>query len=401
MQFYTRRDNQERLACGSLFGLPGGEANLHNIEGDPSTLAKVFNNQPMERDASHWRALSELLPTPTNRNMEFVKPGPAIEDELRQVKGFLLPKIRNALPVENLMHNQEVGERFRLHICNLLWQGVMELHEAELFRRDFPNELIDQEGKLYFIDTDSLSSSSKTFGGFKEKYAAPEVLDHAAMSEGTVSELRASSEEDAFSLGLYTYEILQGIHPFKGIFHGQGKKPELSERIRRGLFPHGRVKAEWSPSSEGKQFSQLPMPLQELFFSLFVDGHSVPKNRPSVREIASVFEDLAPANGVKLSDTKWEALAGGTSQELNPNEVRQRQNIEPVQDTQNEPIKWCVRRGCLAASVLGALWWSGLLNSDSSELRRQVRDRRPQSRGDAEVINTFANYALSRESKEQ
>jgi len=142
------------------------------------------------------------------------------------------------------------------------------------------NVLVAEDAIVTLVDTDSFQVNDGTtvyrctVG--KPEYTPPELQ---GMSFRDVDR---SVEHDLFGLGVLIYQLLmEGTHPFGGVFTGQGEAPELQDRIKSGHFPHGRRGIPYKPMPLAPSFQMLPVALQELFLLCFEQGHGNPAVRPT------------------------------------------------------------------------------------------------------------------------
>jgi serine/threonine protein kinase len=142
------------------------------------------------------------------------------------------------------------------------------------------NVLVADDAIVTLVDTDSFQVNDGTtvyrctVG--KPEYTPPELQ---GMSFRDVDR---SVEHDLFGLGVLIYQLLmEGTHPFGGVFTGQGEAPELQDRIKAGHFPHGRRRVPYKPMPLAPTFQMLPVALQELFLLCFEQGHGNPAARPT------------------------------------------------------------------------------------------------------------------------
>ncbi len=142
------------------------------------------------------------------------------------------------------------------------------------------NVLVAEDAIVTLVDTDSFQVNDGTtvyrctVG--KPEYTPPELQ---GMSFRDVDR---SVEHDLFGFGVLIYQLLmEGTHPFGGVFTGQGEAPELKERIKAGHFPHGRRGIPYNPMPLAPSFQMLPVALQELFLLCFEEGHTNPAALPT------------------------------------------------------------------------------------------------------------------------
>jgi DNA-binding helix-hairpin-helix protein with protein kinase domain len=106
----------------------------------------------------------------------------------------------------------------------------------------------------------------------------------------------AQPAHDAFALAVLIFRLLmEGFHPFDGVYHGSGEPPEISVRIRQGYFPYARGRTEIEPSPHAPPFEMLHPDLQALFVRCFEEGHRNRGVRPRVEDWLEALEGAEDA----------------------------------------------------------------------------------------------------------
>jgi len=102
----------------------------------------------------------------------------------------------------------------------------------------------------------------------KPEYTPPE-LQNARFSEWT------AGRDDRFRPGVLIFQLLmQGTHPFLGIFTGQGEPGPIPERIRSGLVAVlARPEVPFRPNPHAPPFTVLPPQVRDLIVRCFEKGH--------------------------------------------------------------------------------------------------------------------------------
>jgi hypothetical protein len=77
--------------------------------------------------------------------------------------------------------------------------------------------------------------------------------------------------------------LMEGVHPYAGVWHGRGDPPTLEQRIQSGDCPYvGSTNV--SPMPVAVSFDILPASLKSLIVRCFGYGHRSPQTRPSAHE---------------------------------------------------------------------------------------------------------------------
>ena len=97
--------------------------------------------------------------------------------------------------------------------------------------------------------------------------------------------LDRAPEHDLFGLAVFIFQLLmEGTHPFAGIFAGLGDPPPYEARVAAGHFPYGRKHhGPYRPMPSAPPSDILHPPLQELFRRCFEEGHRHPRRRPTAQ----------------------------------------------------------------------------------------------------------------------
>ena len=270
----------------------GGEANIYTVRIKPELVAKVYH-QP---HGDYARKLAFMIANPpvdplAERGRVSIAWATELVTDLDRVVGFLMPKLdtSKAKPIfqyYNPSTRRKESPKFSyvslMRTARNLARAVRSVHSRGYVIGDVneSNVLVADDAIVTLVDTDSFQVNDGTtiyrctVG--KPEYTPPELQ---GMSFRDVDR---SVKHDLFGLGVLIYQLLmEGTHPFGGVFRGQGEAPELKERIKAGHFPHGRSGIPYKPMPLAPSFQMLPVALQELFLLCFEAGHSNPAARPT------------------------------------------------------------------------------------------------------------------------
>jgi DNA-binding helix-hairpin-helix protein with protein kinase domain len=89
--------------------------------------------------------------------------------------------------------------------------------------------------------------------------------------------------------------LMEGFHPFDGVYRGRGEPPELGARIRNGYFPYARGRTGIEPSPLAPPFEMLHPYLRALFVRCFEEGHRNRRVRPRVEDWLEALEGAEDA----------------------------------------------------------------------------------------------------------
>jgi WD40 repeat protein len=211
--------------------------------------------------------------------------------DLGLVVGFLMPKLDTSKakpifqyynPSERRKESPTFSYVSLMRTARNLARAVRSVHLRGYVIGDVneSNVLVAEDAIVTLVDTDSFQVNDGTtvyrctVG--KPEYTPPELQGVS------FRDVDRSVEHDLFGLGVLIYQLLmEGTHPFGGVFTGQGEAPELQDRIKAGHFPHGRRGIPYKPMPLAPSFQMLPVALQELFLLCFEVGHGNPAARPT------------------------------------------------------------------------------------------------------------------------
>ncbi|MFN7759432.1 MAG: protein kinase domain-containing protein [Pseudanabaena sp.] len=270
----------------------GGEANIYTVQINSELVAKVYH-QP---HGDYARQLAFMVANPpvdplAKEGRVSIAWATELVTDLGLVVGFLMPKLDTSKakpifqyynPSERRKESPTFSYVSLLRTARNLARAVRSVHSRGYVIGDVneSNVLVAEDAIVTLVDTDSFQVNDGTtvyrctVG--KPEYTPPELQ---GMSFRDVDR---SVEHDLFGLGVLIYQLLmEGTHPFGGVFRGQGEAPELQERIKAGHFPHGRRGIPYKPMPLAPSFQMLPVALQELFLLCFEVGHGNPAARPT------------------------------------------------------------------------------------------------------------------------
>jgi WD40 repeat protein len=142
----------------------------------------------------------------------------------------------------------------------------------------------------------------------KPEYTPPELQGCS------FADVDRQPEHDAFALAVLIFRLLmEGFHPFDGVYRGRGEPPELGARIRNGYFPYARGRTGMEPSPLAPPFEMLHPDLQALFVRCFAEGHRNRRVRPRVEDWLKALEgaeDALQQCGRNEQHYYWGHLAG-------------------------------------------------------------------------------------------
>ncbi|RME94247.1 MAG: hypothetical protein D6766_06295, partial [Verrucomicrobia bacterium] len=225
--------------------------------------------------------------------------------------------------------------------------AIRALHERGYVVGDLneSNILVSERALVTLVDTDSFQVwDAETGVLYRCRVGRPEFTPPELQGK-SFARINRGPEQDHFGVATLVFQLLmEGTHPFAGVYHGQGEAPVYAERIAAGHFPHlGRADIPYSPSPAAPRFEWLHPVLQNLFIRCFHDGHLDPSLRPDTiswlygleeAEAALAACDVNPQHvfSSHLAACPWcerKALLGGRDPFPSVEAVRRKEHLKP------------------------------------------------------------------------
>lgn len=183
----------------------------------------------------------------------------------------------------------------RVGCAKNLASAVATVHEAGYVIGDHHarNILVRRTALVALVDCDSFQVP-RSNGGLPHlcHLGYPEVLAPELLGEPLSTTVRKPSA-DLFSLAIHIYQLLlEGAHPFTGIWSGLGEKPPVGDLAKTGQYAHS-PGSPLSPSVAAPPFSILPPSVRSRFEEAFVHGARDPRRRPTAARWWSELESLS------------------------------------------------------------------------------------------------------------
>ncbi len=275
----------------------GGEAKVYALPSDAALVAKIYHRP----DPARARKLAAMLlnppedPDAVSGQLSIAWPLDLVcETPSRSVAGFVMPRVQNRAPVFSFYNPSTrrttfpLSNYFYLHrTARNLASAVSALHGRGYVIGDVneSNILVTETALVTLVDTDSFQVRDPRTGEVfhcpvgKMEFTPPELQGQ------TFAEIERKPEHDLFGLGVLIFQLLmEGTHPFAGIYTGSGDPPAYDERIREGHFVYGSRPLPYKPMPFAPPYPLVHSRLQRLFSRCFDDGHETPALRPSASE---------------------------------------------------------------------------------------------------------------------
>jgi hypothetical protein len=293
-------------ALGRRLGA-GGEAEVYEVDvveaGRGRAAYKRYRRPTAER-AAKLQVMVAHPPTQAEAiggHIAIAWPQTLVSSDGGRVDGFLMPKVdlARAVPLFQVYNPQSRALvapgftwRYLLRAARNVAAIVASLHDAGYVIGDLneSNFLVTDRALVVLVDCDSMQVRDPETGTVhrgavgKPEFLAPEFHGvDLARTDRTV-------ESDRFALAILAFLLLmEGVHPFAGVWKGRGEPPDLPARMRHRLFPY----QPWTrlrPSPLGLPLRVLPRPVRTLVWRTFTTGAKRARRRPSAREWVHALE---------------------------------------------------------------------------------------------------------------
>lgn len=337
----------------------GGEARVFAVPGNDILVAKVYH-KPGE---THTRKLLAMLANPPENPMasqghiSIAWPVDLLRttDGSDRVVGFLMPRVkamhsllefynpktrRQKCPFFNYLYLHRTARNIAAAVGALHARGysIGDVNES--------NILVGDTALVTLVDTDSFQVRDPHTGNVyrcpvgKAEFTPPELQ---GKNFGLVDRL---PEHDLFGLAVLIFQLLmEGTHPFAGIFQGAGDPPPYESRIAVGHFSYSVAQGvPYIPTRIAPKFEILHPTLKQLFVRCFEDGHKNPQMRPSAQAWQAALKEAENSlvscsvnsqhrYGKHLSSCPWcerTVILGGRDPFPSKLAVQKRQHLQPL-----------------------------------------------------------------------
>jgi len=281
----------------------GGEARIYSLRQELSLVAKVYHEPTEEK----FRKLSVMLANPPHDPMASLGHASiAWPYDLLigngKVVGFLMPRV---IAMRAIIDFYNPGTRrknsplfsylYLYRTARNLSAAFRALHESGYVIGDVSesNILVSETSLITLVDTDSFQVRDPQSGAiYRCPVGRPEFTPPELQSE-YFRDINRTPEHDLFGLAVLIFLLLmEGTHPFAGIYRGSGDPPLYGERIASGHFTYSiRQRVPYHPAKASPPFELVDPILRYLFIQCFEDGHKDPAKRPSAQAWQNALEE--------------------------------------------------------------------------------------------------------------
>ncbi len=303
-----RQSNGQVITLGSVIA-SGGEGEIREFPPDSSLVAKVYKDDKLKNIDGY--KLQLMLANPPDdsvkKNHGCVSIAWPVDLLLpisgsQQIIGFLMSRAQQVRPIHDYYSPKTRREKnlgfnyLSLHRTARNFAGAMSALHAKQYVIGDVNEsniLVYDTAIVTLVDTDSFQVPDFQQGKVyrcpvgKAEYTPPELQRRKKFAD-----YDRTPEHDLFGLGVLIFQLLmEGTHPFVGVYEGTEEPPPIEKRILSGHFPHGTKKVPYRRKPGAPPFEVLHPTLRQLFIRCFEDGHNNPQARPDARTWVKALDE--------------------------------------------------------------------------------------------------------------
>ncbi len=315
--------NRITLSQSDVLG-SGGEGAVYSVRSHPDLVAKIYHSNRRTDEVINKLEVMINYPPRTEDDLTghlFVAwPRHLLYDTASEVIGFLMPKVEKTSSLFEY-YNPSLRRRTAPHInyanlCSVaksLATALDRLHGSGYVVGDIneSNAYITENEHATLIDADSFQITDyqttpptiyRSLVG-KSEYTPPELQGIS------FAQVDRNIHHDRFALAVVIYQLLmEGTHPFRGIYTGAGEKPQVETCISQGYFLHSESRSvPLRPVPSAVDWNTLHEDIRGLFRKCFDDGHYDPQTRPAPRDwIDALDEAIRTLKQCPLNASHWE-----------------------------------------------------------------------------------------------
>lgn len=246
--FIEQAGSRRPFTPGAQLGR-GGEATVFEVAGEPGLAAKLWQ-QPSQAQQAKLSVMLRAVPADPagDGHVSLAWPLYALVDRSGSAAGFVMPRLdtRRVRALHQIYHPGSrrsaapgSGWHYLVRVARNLSATIAALHAAGYVVGDLneSNVLVSDRALVSLIDLDSIQVRD---GGTvwrcnvgKLEYTPPELIGKS------FREVNRRPSSDVFALAVLVFQLLlEGFHPFAGVWQGQGEPPGLEPNIkaRRSAF---------------------------------------------------------------------------------------------------------------------------------------------------------------------
>ena len=288
----------------------GGEGVVYKIASHPDLVAKIYHpNEDKAYETNKLKVMTDRPPQVRDAQTGhlFVAWPSALVYDARtrsEVIGFLMPRVEKTGSLfDYYTPKRRRREAPQIHYYNLcsvarsLATALSRLHEGQYVVGDInaANAYITEYEQATLLDADSFQVTDMSADPWEIYRCTVGVPEYTAPELQGISfdDVNRTIYSDRFALAVIVYQLLmEGAHPFSGIYTGAGEKPSKEACISRGYFAHSAARdVPLTPAPGALPWETLPEEIRELFLRCFDSGHATPHERPAPWEWESALDE--------------------------------------------------------------------------------------------------------------
>ena len=296
MRAFRLSNRQPVILSAELGG--GGEGKIYAVAGEPSLVAKVYHTNQQTPDRG--KKLLAMYANPPDDSFSIAWPVDLLGSGDR-ILGFLMRRVTESHPLHEIYNPKTRREKFRffdyfyLHrTARNLAAATATLHNKGYVIGDVneSNILVSDRALVTLVDTDSFQVRDRRYRKtYRCPVGKPEFTPPELQGE-TFARIDRTPDHDVFGLTVLIFQLLmEGTHPFDGVYTGKGEPPAKEARIAAGHFPYSPHIFNYRPKPFAPPLSIVHPKVAQLFVRCFESGHINPKLRPSAKTWVEVLKE--------------------------------------------------------------------------------------------------------------
>ena len=287
----------------------GAQGEIYAVASQPQVVFKKYKATALARDTTLESRLTVMAAHPPNRwreptsgHVTLTWPTDIVTENGR-FAGFLMPAVdvdttvdlhRVTNPTDRQRASGRTGWvrdftwRYLLRTAANLAQATDVLHQADVVVGDFneSNVRVTHEARVTLLDCDSMQITRSCYRTAVLLRGRPRRVHPArAAEQADWKTTYRHPSSDLFALAVHVYQLLlEGEHPFRGVWTGTGEKPHEPQLARLGVWAH-QDDGPLSPRPAAIPIAPLlPPNIVASFRRAFEDGATNPTSRPTALE---------------------------------------------------------------------------------------------------------------------
>lgn len=298
----------------------GGEGSVFTLANNSTLVAKVYHRPPTAQTVEKLTTMVRLA-NPQLLALAAWPMGLLYHARTRQLAGFLMPRLSDCQPIQQLYNPVQrlrcfprAAWNFQVRAAVNLAAAFDEVHKSGCLVGDVnqSNVQVSTQALVRLIDCDSfqvrLNGKAYLCEVGVAHYIPPELQGKSLRG------LVRTENHDRFGLAVLIYQLLfVGRHPYAGVYRGAGD-PSFEQLIAEFRFAQGPAAHRWdmAPPPHTPTFTDIPPELGNLFRRAFERG-SEAGTRPRPMEWLAALQRLEQSIVECAADTGHKYWRGAQS----------------------------------------------------------------------------------------